>query len=255
MPAAREFLFLVTVQALAGDSVLLDEVRGRVPLARARAPRTPDIAKLDFGWQPLLQPVPDGAPGPHVLRLLLRPDALGHVRIAGEELVIRRERERVELLEPGDSDALGGATPLVTDDVVVDLPGAEDEAARPPPSLFVERGVVQDRTEAPLHEVLEIRRGLRQSQQALRREEDEWARLRVKSLAADDMEVLRRGRAVHDSNVLLRGHLHEALDPRARVLRAASFVAVRKQKREPRALLPLREARHDELVDDHLRRV
>src|SRR5688500_7935623 len=108
MPAAREFLFLVTLQALAGDAVLLDQVRGRVPLARARAPRTPDVAKLDLGWQPLLEPVPDGAPGPHVLRLLLRPHDLGHVRIAGEELVVRRERERVELLEPGDRNALRG---------------------------------------------------------------------------------------------------------------------------------------------------
>ena len=80
--------------------------------------------------------------------------------IAGEELVVRRERERVELLQPGDRDTLGRVMPLVPDDVVVDLPGAKDEAARLPPSLFVERGVVEDRAEA-LHEVLQVRCGSR----------------------------------------------------------------------------------------------
>jgi hypothetical protein len=55
----------------------------------------------------------------------------------------------------------------------------------------------------------------------------------MKRLAADDVEVLRSRRAVDDPDVLLRGHLHEALDPSARVLRTAAFVAVREQQREP----------------------
>ena len=66
------------------------------------------------------------------------------------------------------------------------------------------------------------------------------------------MEVLGRGRAVDDADVLLRTELQEALQPRARMLRAVALVAVREQKREPRGLAPLREAGDDELVDDDL---
>ena len=69
------------------------------------------------------------------------------------------------------------------------------------------------------------------------------------------MKVLRGRRAVPDADVLLRGELKEALEPRARMLGAVAFVPVRQQQREPRGLAPLREARGDELVDHDLRAV
>src|SRR5205807_1204011 len=78
---------------------------------------------------------------------------------------------------------------------------------------------------------------------------------RVERLPPQQMEVLRRRRAVRDADVLLRGELQEALESRARMLRAVSFIAVREQEREARRLAPLRHPRDDELVDDDLRAV
>ena len=74
-------------------------------------------------------------------------------------------------------------------------------------------------------------------------------------LAPEQVEVLAGGGAVDDADVLLRGHLHEPLDARARMLGPVPLVAVREQQREPRRLPPLGERRDDELVDDDLRAV
>ena len=49
--------------------------------------------------------------------------------------------------------------------------------------------------------------------------------------------------------------LEEPLEPRARVLRALSLVAVRQQQHDARVLPPLRAVGGDELVDDRLRDV
>src|SRR5438309_10993712 len=68
----------------------------------------------------------------------------------------------------------------------------------------------------------------------------------------DEVEVLRRGRRVGDPDVLLRGELEEALEPRARVLRTIPFVAMREEQREARRLAPLRHSGDDELVDHDL---
>ena len=122
------------------------------------------------------------------------------------------------------------AAQLVPDDVVVHLAAAEDEpldVARDRPR------VVEDRLERPLGEILERRRRLAQPQEALRRHHDKRARGRVERLAAQQMEELRGGRAVDDADVVLGGELEEALEPRARVLRAVALVAVREQEREP----------------------
>src|ERR671930_6107 len=67
-------------QRLADDAILLAQVRGRVALARARPPRPADVPKHDTHRQRLLEPVPDRAPGAHVLRLFLCPDELLEVR-------------------------------------------------------------------------------------------------------------------------------------------------------------------------------
>ena len=80
----------------------------------------------------------------------------------------------------------------------------------------------------------------------------ERARRGVERLAAQQMEVLGRGRAVGDADVLLGRELEEALELGARVLRPVALVAVRQEEGQPRGLLPLREARDEELVDHDL---
>ena len=141
---------------------------------------------------------------------------------------------------------------LVADEVVVDLAGAEHE---PRDRRLVGGCVVDHGLEPAAGEVAERRRGLLQAQQALRRHDDERPGGRVERLPAQQVEVLRGGRAVGDPDVLLRRELQEALQPRARVLGPVALVAVREQQRQPRRLPPLRERGGDELVDHDLRAV
>src|SRR3954453_13853414 len=89
-------------ERFAGDPVLLEQVRGRVALARAGPPRAADEAEADAFRQRVLEAVTDRAPRPHVLRLLLRPDDLLERGIAVRERGGGLDRERVELLDPGD---------------------------------------------------------------------------------------------------------------------------------------------------------
>jgi hypothetical protein len=69
-------------------------------------------------------------------------------------------------------------------------------------------------------------------QQALRRQHDERQRvgLEQQRLPAQQVKVLRRGRAVGDAHVEVGGELQEALDARARVIRPLPFVAVGQQE-------------------------
>src|SRR5262249_55191146 len=61
--------------------------------------------------------------------------------------------------------------------------------------------------------------------------------------------------AVDDLHVSFRTQLQEALEPRARMLRSLSLVAVGQEQDEAAHPLPFRFARGDELVDDDLRAV
>ena len=83
-------------------------------------------------------------------------------------------------------------------------------------------------------------RGLRQrmAEQALRRHHDKRAHPGPERLAAEQVEVLRRRGAVGHPDVVLRGELEEALEPRARMLRSLALVAVRQQQHQPRAPRP-----------------
>src|SRR5690349_19237995 len=74
----------------------------------------------------------------------------------------------------------------------------------------------------------------------------------MQRLASEQMEVLRGRRAVGDTDVALGAKGEEALEPRARMLGALAFVAVRQQQREPRGLPPFGEPGDQELVDHHL---
>ena len=134
------------------------------------------------------------------------------------------------MLEPRHGDGLGRVPALVPDDVVVHLSRAEHEARHP---LAVGGRVVEQGPELALGEVVRARGGLLQPQEPLRGHHDEGPGGRVERLTPQQVEVLRRRRAVHDSEVLLRGELEEALEPGARVLRPVSLVAVRQQQRQP----------------------
>src|SRR3954468_6675591 len=137
-------------QRFADDPVLLAQVCRRVALARARPPGAADVAEPDAWRQVLLEAVPNRAPRPHVLRLLLGPDDLRKARIRRDEGGLLLDRERIQLLDPCDRDVFGGLAQLVPGEVVVDLAGAEDE---PPHLLLVDGRVVEDRLKAAFGEV------------------------------------------------------------------------------------------------------
>ena len=104
----------------------------------------------------------------------------------------------------------------------------------------------------PDGQVVDRRDGQLVPQQALGRHHDQ----RLAELAADlppqQMEILRRGGRDRDLDVLLGAELEEPLQPRARVFRALSFVAVGQEHHQAAGPSPLRLGRGDELVDDHL---
>ena len=244
-----------TPSACPHDAVLLALVRRRVALARARLPRAADVAEPSAGARAdrLLEAVADRPPGPHVLRLLLRPDDLAKPRVATRRAPRARRRGTGRAARCGRPRRRRRRARLVADDVVVELARAEHE---PLDRVVVGRRVVEHGA-GTAH---------RQSSSSaddacLRRSSpfgvisDQRARRGVERLPAEQVEVLGRRRAVRDADVLLRAELEEALEPRARVLRAVPLVAVRQQQRQPRGLLPLRAARDDELVDDDLRAV
>src|SRR4051794_3735095 len=240
------------VERGAQDAVLLGGVRGRVALAGRRALGTADEAEVQVLRHDLHQAGEHVRAGAHVARLLLDPDDLAQVRVAADQLGDLRLGERVEQLDAADGDALVALAVRVADDVVVDLAGAEDQARD---LLHRHARLAEHGEEAGLGEVLDPVRRLRQAQQRLRRHDHERALLGDLRLAAEQVEVLRRGREVGDADVALGGEHQEALEPRARVLGAGPLVAVRQQQRQARRLPPLRQAGDDELVDDDLRRV
>ena len=91
-----------------------------------------------------------------------------------------------------------------------------------------------------------------EAEQALRGHDDQGATGCVERLPPQEMEVLSGRRAVRHANVLLRGELEEALEPRARVLGPVAFVSMWQQQRQPGRLAPLRQPGDDELVDHDL---
>ena len=69
------------------------------------------------------------------------------------------------------------------------------------------------------------------------------------------MKEIGRRRAIDDLHVVLGAELQKALEPRRRMLRPLSFVAVRQQADEARHAQPFALARRDELVEHDLRAV
>ena len=91
-------------------------------------------------------------------------------------------------------------------------------------------------------------------QQALGREHDERKRIdgQQRRLPAQQVEVLRRGRAVGDPDVGVGGELQEPLGTGAGVIGPLPFVRVRQQQHQRRPQPPLSPRRHHELIDHRL---
>jgi hypothetical protein len=158
------------------------------------------------------------------------PHDLAQARVAADQLPRGGDGERIDLLEAGDRDVSGGGALFVTGDVEIDLARAEDE---PSHIRAIDGLVVEQRLERAVREVVQRRRGLLQAKQPLRRHHDERPRHRLERLPSQQVEVLRRRRAVRDADVLLRGELQEAFEPRTRVFRAVALVPVRQQQGQP----------------------
>jgi hypothetical protein len=231
------------------QSRLLSRVERRVALARARPRGAAGVAELDPGGKGRFEEVADRVPGAHVLRLFLYPDELHQARVAGERLPKLGERERVGLLDADDRDVVMSLLPSALDQVVVHAARAGDHGARERRRRL---GVAEHELERSGRQLVECRGGRRGAKESLGCEHDERARDVFEGLAAEQVEVLRRGGRVGDPQVVLGGQLQEAFDPCARVLRPVALVAVREEQRQPRALTPLGVTGGDELVDDDL---
>src|SRR6185312_15184302 len=238
-------------QGIRDEARLLLRVRRRVPFRRTGALWTTNVANgqrvPDRGAETRRDETPRG----HVAGFLLRPHHIVNRRVALEDGGDGCVRPRVELLHAHDRDTRRA---LMRKDIVVQLARAEHET----PHLVRRRGcrgVIHHGLERAAREIGEMRRGRRQAQQALGLHEHEWTPLFEQRLAAQHVEILRgRGRIRH-AHVLLRAHLQEALEPRARVFGPLPFVAVRQQQHQPAVLSPLGVVRHDELIHDGLRDV
>ena len=135
-----------------------------------------------------------------------------------------------------------------------DLPGAQQDPLHRG-RVAGEAVVVEDLAEAAALEVGDRRAGRGHAQVPLRGEAHERLAGRRVALAAQHVEVLRRGRRVADPQVVLRAQGEEPLDAGARVLGALALEAVGEEQREPGLLAPLVLGGDDELVDDDLRAV
>ena len=95
------------------------------------------------------------------------------------------------------------------------------------------------------------------AQQALRRQHEQRQRIEIEQrrLPAQQVEILRGGRAVDEAQIGVGRGLEDALGARVRVLGPLAFVAVREQEHQRRRQPPLRAAGGDELVEHHLRAV
>ena len=115
----------------------------------------------------------------------------------------------------------------MADDVVVDLPAAEDEPAHV--VGFVEVSAIIGSNE-PLARSLSVDVAERTRRRPFGRHDHERPRGGVERLPTEQVEVLRGRRAVGDADVFLCGELEEALEPRARMLRPVPLVPVREKQ-------------------------
>jgi hypothetical protein len=159
-------------------------------------------------------------------------------------------RERIELLEPQQVDVVDPARVALFQQVVIDLARAHHDAL----DLVVGHqlgvgiallGVVPEHpVEAGAGgEILGVRDRQLVAQQRFRRHQHQRLAEAAVQLAAQDVEVVRRRRAVGDDPVVLGAHLQEPFQPGRGVLRPLALEAVRQQHHEARHAQPFAFAR------------
>ncbi len=176
-------------------------------------------------------------PGAHVPGLLLHPAELCLLGVRRNDLLKELGRERVELLEPDDRHVgdLRGLARL--QEVVVDLPSAEQEL----PSLLA-FDLLGDLRDDPLEgarrQILHGGGRAPMPQQALGGHHDEGLAIRADDLPAERVEDLRGGGRVDHLQVVFGAHRQEALEARAGVLWALALEAVRQEQGQAAEAMP-----------------
>ena len=201
----------------------------------SRTARIAHVAILvpDLVQHPLQEDI-DKEPGAHVARLFLAPDDLRllETREFGDQ---RLGRERIKLLNAQEIDVIDATLLALLVKIVIDLAGAEHDAA----DLVVDHefdllvrqhlGVVPqqavERSVGP--EFVEPRHHALVAQQALRRHQDQRLADFALKLAAQDVEIIRRRGAIGDLHIVFGAHLQVALEPGGGMFRPLPFVAMR----------------------------
>ncbi len=92
-------------------------------------------------------------------------------------------------------------------------------------------------------------------QQRFRRHDDQRLAEIAVDLAAQGVEIVRRGRQVADLHIVFGAHLQEALEAGGGVFRPLPFIAMRQQADEARHAQPFAFGRRNELVEEDLRAI
>ena len=176
----------------------------------------------------------DEVPGAHVFGLFLHPEQLGGIGIAAQDICQSLQRERIKLLQTNNGYV--GAPQLfpLVHQVVIHLPGAQKDAAN---LASDELRISNHLLESSRREVFQTRRRLGIAQQELRREDYERltyaaAILATIHLSPQQVEVLRRIRAVCNLHVIFSTQLKKPFNTSTGVLRTLAFKPVR-QEAEP----------------------
>ncbi len=172
------------------------------------------------------------------MRLLLAPDeARGTGELSGDGCNHFRV-ERVQLLGANDRSVFDAMLLPVGAEIVIDFSRAEDQTLYRADVIEVLQ-VREDFLKAGAFEEIGFGRNrLGPAKEALRRHQDQRLAEIAVFLAAQGVEILRRGREVSNDEIVLRAELQEALKPRARVLRPHAFVSVRQQHHQIARGLP-----------------
>ena len=213
------------------------------------------------------------APGTGVKGLLLRPDDVLGVGVRVKVLLQLLPWEGVQLLNTGDGNICEAASLTLIHQRSVDLTCAKNDTL----DLLVRtnltglvRRVLDDPFEVRVTgEFLDIRASHRVAEQRLREEEDERLTELAVHLATQQMEVVRRFRAVGDLDIavlvltvkllrrredagILVDELQITLHATRRVLRTLTVVTVGQAHDKTRTLEPLDFSRSNKLVNNDL---
>src|SRR5690606_11824795 len=229
---------------------LVDRIRTGCRRGRGCTAHVPERHLLPLD---LTQPRLDEEPAAHVLRLFLGPVELSRIRIPGDNVFKGLLRERVELLQPNDRNPFVASVQTGRLQIVKYLPAAKHNALD---LRGINDGRIIDNGPKTAARQFVQGRGCRgQTQQALRRHDDQRPYDLLPYLTPQHMEVLCRGCRVANLKVVLGTKLEEAFKASRRVFRALPLKAVWKQHYEPAALLPFILRCCDVLIDDHLRAI